>query len=90
MVLRVDNFGNLVTNITPADVPALIAPDAKFTIRTGNGEVKKMAQTYSLGTAGEPFGIIGSSGYIEISVNKGNAARTLGAARGAEVTVEVA
>jgi hypothetical protein len=90
VVLRVDNFGNLVTNITPADVPALIAPDAKFTIRTGNGEVKKMAQTYSLGTAGEPFGIIGSSGYIEISVNKGNAARTLGAARGAEVTVEVA
>lgn len=89
VVLRVDNFGNLITNVKAEDAPALVAADGKFTIRIGNAEVKKLVQTFSQGTPGEPFGVIGSSGYLEISLNKGNAARTLGAARGAEVTVEL-
>jgi S-adenosylmethionine hydrolase len=42
-----------------------------------------------LGTPGEPFAIIGSGGYLELCVNKGSAARTLGIARGAEVTIEI-
>ena len=88
-VLRIDHFGNLITNITAEDVPALVAADGKFTIRVGNGAVSKVVQTFSQGASGEAVGIIGSSGFLEISVNKGNAARTLAAARGAEVTVEL-
>jgi S-adenosyl-L-methionine hydrolase (adenosine-forming) len=88
-VLRVDHFGNLITNITAEDVPALVAADGKFTIRLGNGQVSKVVQTFAQGAQGEIVGIIGSSGFLEISVNKGNAARTLAAARGAEVTVEL-
>jgi S-adenosylmethionine hydrolase len=89
IVLKVDNFGNLITNIKAEDVPALVSANGRFTIRVGNGEVKKVLPTFANGTAGEPFGVIGSSGYLEISVNKGNAARVLGAGRGAEVTVEL-
>jgi S-adenosylmethionine hydrolase len=89
VVLRVDTFGNLVTNVTAQDAPALIAADGKFTIRVGNGEVKKIVQTFAQGAPGEAFGLIGSSGYLEISVNKGSAAKALGAPRGAEVTVEM-
>jgi S-adenosyl-L-methionine hydrolase (adenosine-forming) len=89
IVLRVDNFGNLITNLTAEIVPALIAPDAQFTIRVGNAAVTKIVPTFALGAAGETFAIIGSSGYVEICVNKGNAARTVGAGRGAEVTVEL-
>lgn len=89
VVMRVDTFGNLLTNLTPADVPALLESDAKFKIRVGQGEIRKLAQTFAQGSAGEAFGIIGSSGYIEVSMNKGNAARTLGANRGAEVIVEL-
>ena len=89
VVLRVDNFGNLVTNLTPEDVPQLIAAEGKLKIRVGNGEVSKLVQTFSQGQSGEPIGVIGSSGFLEISVNRGSAARTLGAQRGAEVTVEV-
>lgn len=89
VVLRVDNFGNLVTNLTPEDVPQLTAADGKFKIRVGTGEVSKLVQTFSQGTSGEPIGVIGSSGFLEISVNRGNASRTLGAQRGAEVTVEL-
>jgi S-adenosylmethionine hydrolase len=88
-VLHSDNFGNLVTNITAEDAPALVAADATIAIGVGNGKVTKMVQTFAQGAAGEVVGIIGSSGYLEISVNKGNAARTLGAGRGAEVTIEL-
>jgi S-adenosylmethionine hydrolase len=89
IVLRVDHFGNLITNLTAEDVPALLAADGKFTIRAGNGHVSKVVPTFAQGPAGEAVGIIGSSGYLEISVNKGSAARTLAAGRGAEVTVEL-
>jgi S-adenosylmethionine hydrolase len=89
VVLRIDNFGNVVTNLTAADAPVLIAPNGKFTIRVGNGEVKKIVQTFAQGTPGEPFGVIGSSGFLEISLNKGSAARTLSVTRGSEVTIEL-
>jgi S-adenosyl-L-methionine hydrolase (adenosine-forming) len=89
VVLRVDHFGNLVTNLTAEDVPALVAADATFTIRAGNAQVNKIVSMFAQGAAGEAVGIIGSSGYLEISVNKGSAARALAVGRGAEVTVEL-
>ena len=87
VVLRIDSFGNVLTNFTPQDVPALAAPDGKFTISVGNAQISKVFATFAQGPPGEPIGVIGSSGYLEISVNKGNAARTLGVSRGAEVTI---
>jgi len=90
VVLRIDAFGNLVTNFTAQDVPALAASDGKFTIRARNTRISKVLPTFAEGAAGEPVGVIGSSGYLEISVNKGNAARTLGITRGAEVTIDLA
>jgi S-adenosyl-L-methionine hydrolase (adenosine-forming) len=89
VVLRVDNFGNLQTNLSPEDVPQLAAPDGKFKIRVGSAEIQKVLSTFADGAPNEAFGIIGSNGYLEISVNRGNAARALGAQRGAEVTVEL-
>lgn len=89
VILRVDHFGNLMTNLTPAEMPFLSAAGAKFVIRAGNGQVNKIVATFAGGAAGEPVGLIGSSGYLEIAVNEASAARTLGVARGAEVTVEL-
>jgi S-adenosyl-L-methionine hydrolase (adenosine-forming) len=89
VVLRIDGFGNLLTNLTPQEIPALTAPDGKFTVRAGNVEISKIVPTFAQGAANEPIAVIGSSGYLEISLNKGNAARTLGISRGAEVTVEL-
>ncbi len=89
IVLRVDQFGNLITNFRVEDVPALASGNGKCTIRAGNAVVAKVVPTFAEGTSGEVVGIIGSSGYLEICVNKANAARTLGIARGAEVTVEL-
>jgi S-adenosyl-L-methionine hydrolase (adenosine-forming) len=90
VVLRVDSFGNLMTNFKPEDVPALTAPDGKFTIRIGNVQIAKLSPTFAQGATGESIAVIGSSGYLEIAMNKANAARALGVARGAEVTIELA
>ena len=87
VVLKVDNFGNLLTNFTPDHVPQLFAGDGKFKITVGGKEVSSMLQTYSQGAPGEAFAILGSSGWLEIAMNRGNAARTLGVHRGAEVVV---
>jgi S-adenosyl-L-methionine hydrolase (adenosine-forming) len=89
VVLRVDQFGNLITNFRAEDVPAFAAADGKFTIRAGNATVTKLVPTFASGANGEAIGLIGSSGYLEISVNRANASRTLALGRGAEVTVEV-
>ena len=89
IVLKLDAFGNLITNLKVADFPALLVPDAKFAIRAGKAEIKKILPTFASGAANEPFAIVGSSGYLELCVNKGNASRVLGIGRGAEVTVQV-
>jgi S-adenosylmethionine hydrolase len=89
VVLRVDQFGNLITNLRAEDVPALTAEGGKFTIRAGNATMTKLVPTFAGGTNGEAIGLIGSSGYLEISVNKASASKSLALGRGAEVTVEV-
>jgi S-adenosylmethionine hydrolase len=88
-VLRADHFGNLITNVTAEDVPDLASADGKLAISVGNARIARVVETFAQGAADEPVGLIGSSGYLEISVNKGNASRTLGVERGAEVTVEL-
>jgi S-adenosylmethionine hydrolase len=90
VVLRVDAFGNLMTNLTTADVPATAVESGAIKLSVGGKEVRKLTQTFALGSPGEPVAVFGSAGYLEIAVNRGSAARTLGANRGAEVILDVA
>ncbi|MBI3896192.1 MAG: SAM-dependent chlorinase/fluorinase [Acidobacteria bacterium] len=88
MILRVDRFGTLVTNITPEDLPQLFAenpPD--FKIIVGKMEISRLKTTYAQGAPGEVFAILGSSGYLEIAANRASATTTLGVSKGAEVGV---
>ncbi len=89
VVLKVDNFGNAITNLAAEDVPQLLVANAKFTVTVGSKPVRRFAQTYSQGEPGEPFALIGSSGFLEISMNRSSAAKALGVQRGAEVTVHM-
>ena len=88
VVLRVDRFGNLVTNIRPEDAPQLfveLPPD--FRISVGKGEVKRVRRTFGEGAAGEVFGVLGSMGYLEIVANRSTAAALLQATKGSDVLV---
>ena len=82
IVLRVDTFGNLRTNLTAIDLPPTMIADGKIKLQVGGKPVTKLTQNFSQGAAGEPVAIMGSSGFLEIAVNKsGHAARTLGVNR---------
>src|SRR5438552_10124031 len=48
VVLRVDRFGNLITNFTAQDIPALFqAEPAAFKIVIGKGEISKIRENYA-------------------------------------------
>ncbi|HXF11794.1 MAG TPA: SAM hydroxide adenosyltransferase, partial [Terriglobales bacterium] len=87
-VLKVDRFGNLITNFTPQDVPALFTGQASgFKITVGKREITSIKTNYADGAAGEVFGILGSMGYLEIASNRGAATHLASAAKGSEVTI---
>lgn len=88
VVLKVDRFGNLITNITPRDVPMLFDSDPKpFKITVGNREITQIRSAYAEGAPGEVFGILGSMGFLEIAANRGSAAKLVEAAKGTDVSI---
>jgi S-adenosyl-L-methionine hydrolase (adenosine-forming) len=88
IVLKVDRFGNLITNITPQDAPALfqMSPPA-FKIVVGKCEVTALKTNYADGTANELFAILGSMGYLEIAATRAAAAQLASAGKGSEVSL---
>jgi S-adenosyl-L-methionine hydrolase (adenosine-forming) len=89
VVLKVDRFGNLITNITPQDAPQLFeATPRAFKIVVGSkAPITHICTSYAEGSPGEVFGIIGSMGFLEIATNRGSAFQLLGAGKGSEVNV---
>ena len=85
VVLRVDSFGNLITNFRPEDLPSEASEKGEVKLQVGTHAVTRLVPTFASGNAGEPIAFLGSSGYLEIGVNKGNASKTLGIGRGAAV-----
>jgi len=91
LVLKTDKFGNLVTNITAKDIPQIFDGSSNaFKITVGKAEITKLCSSYSEGAQGELFAIVGSTGFLEISANKGAASRLAGADKGSEVAVTLA
>lgn len=78
IVLRIDRFGNVVTNFA-WDRFSWIARKS-FEINAGEGSVRLYCADYSSCATGELFAIAGSSGYLEISANQTHAATLLGIA----------
>ena len=88
IVMRVDGFGNLVTNFRSEDLSEEARQKGQVKFQIGKHPVSRLVETFALGNAGEPIAYVGSSGYIEIAVNKGSAAKTLALGRGTPVSLE--
>jgi S-adenosylmethionine hydrolase len=87
-VLHVDHFGNAVTNLDQATVGAFAGNDLMAArIVAGRRAVRGIRRTYGEVEAGEAVALFGSSGYLEIAVCRGNAARALRLRRGSPVLV---
>ncbi len=88
VVLKVDKFGNLVTNITSVDLPQLFAPaPPPFKVVIGKHEVRKITRSYAEAAPGELFVLLNSMGFLEIAANRASAAAMVGAAKGAAMEV---
>jgi S-adenosylmethionine hydrolase len=85
VVLKVDGFGNLITNFRTEDLLPESLQSGAVQFQVGNQPVTRLVPTFAIGNAGEAVAYVGSSGYIEVGVNKGSATRTLGVGRGAPV-----
>jgi len=89
VVIRVDKFGNLITNLTAQDVPILSeTASPTFRLSVGKTTVCTLRTAYAQAQPGEVFAIVGSMGYLEISANRAPASQITGAGRGAEIVFE--
>jgi len=85
-VVHIDHFGNLVTNISDEMLAGSLG-NRNFKIYVGNTILKGISHSYSSVPDGEPVAYIGSSGMLEIAVNKANANKLLGVEKGAQVSI---
>lgn len=77
VVVRVDSFGNLISNI-PKNTFDLLSHGKAFTIQVGGEKFRRIHTQYNQTDEGECFLVFNSLGLLEIGIYKGNAAELLG------------
>lgn len=82
-VIGWDRFGNLVTSIPAAALDAL--GDGPVGVEVGGRSAGEIVACYAEAPEGQPGGIIGSGGRLEVFVRQGSAQARFGAGRGAIV-----
>jgi len=75
-VVRVDHFGNLITNIHRSDIESFLGPDQPM-VRVGKWVLREIRHVYAVAEEGEPLALYGSSSHLEIAVNLGRASERL-------------
>jgi S-adenosyl-L-methionine hydrolase (adenosine-forming) len=81
-VLRIDKFGNIITNLKRSQL------GSDFAIRVAGLSITRLCTSFSEAEPGEFFAVEGSTGYIEVALNQGSAAARLNVALGAEIELE--
>ena len=84
-VVRIDRFGNLITNISWEDLSRLGGRGCE--VWAGGRKIGPLTGTYSGVGPGEILATIGGFGWLEIAVNRGRAADVLAIGNGAPVVV---
>jgi len=85
-VVHIDHFGNCITNI-PRTLLEEQRHGRAVACYVGTGVVRGLQQTYGAVEKGEPLLVVGSSDFLEIAVNSGNAATMLNIRKGAPVNL---
>lgn len=87
VILKVDHFGNLITNFAIHDFADV--KTRPIELRIAAERIRRLALTYAETEIGEMFAIVGSAGYLEIAANQASAAKILGCGAGVEVELEI-
>ena len=79
-IIHIDSFGNIITNIDGNKFHNLLDFDKKVTFFIGKKTFKsQFVKSYNFVKKGDTLLTVGSSNFLEISVNQDNAAKKLGA-----------
>ncbi len=76
-ILYVDSFGNLITNVNREIIDRMKLESERVSITMGRRRINGICSSYTDVGDNEALAIFGSSGYLEISVNRGNAGDVL-------------
>ncbi len=77
-VLLIDNFENVVVNITKTDFENQRKGRSFHIVFKRDEKIDKISETYADVPEGEKLALFNSAGYLEIAINKGNAAGLFG------------
>ena len=90
-IVFIDDFGNLITNIHFNTLRDSAKADEKgrIQVKVGSHVINGLSETYGSARSKDTLALIGSRGYLEIAVNKGNASHALNAEKGDSVRVMV-
>lgn len=89
IVISIDRFGNLITNIDSNDLEKYCrnAGGKRVYIRIADINIAGISPNYEKAGFNNLLAIIGSRGYLEVSVNRGNAEHMLAVKKGDAVKV---
>jgi S-adenosylmethionine hydrolase len=87
-ILHIDSFGNLVSNIDEEKFFRFIQ-DRPYIIRVGRKIIHGLKRGYWKGRRGEPIALIGSGGFLEISIREGNAQKVLKVKKGGLIVISI-
>jgi hypothetical protein len=87
-ILHIDTFGNVVSNIDEVKL-FRFNQSRPFVIRVGRKSIFGLKKGYSEGKKGELIALLGSGGFLEISVREGDAQQTLKLKRGDPIQVDI-
>tara|TARA_B100001123_G_scaffold451013_1_gene625986 strand:+ start:8193 stop:8993 length:801 start_codon:yes stop_codon:yes gene_type:complete len=85
-IVRVDHFGNLVTNIS-LRVFKEMSGNGAVKVEVGDFVIPRVVETYADIAADEVCGLFGSTGHLELAGNASSAAKLLGVSSGLSVVV---
>lgn len=76
-IIYVDSFGNLITNVNREVIDSMKVGVERLSITMGNSRINGICNSYTDVGDNEALAIFGSSGYLEISINRGRAGDVL-------------
>ena len=86
-VLHVDDFGNIITNIHSKEITAFRESIIQIEFPSHPPRQMKVSTTYADAKPQEPLALIGSHQYLEIALNRGNAAGIFSVKAGDKITL---
>jgi S-adenosylmethionine hydrolase len=90
-VIHIDGFGNAVTNITYETLTSIgVGSETSFKLKIDDKEyIVPYVRRFSAVKEGELLLLVAGGGYLEVSVNQGNAAKRLGLVKGTRISMQV-